>query len=218
MQIATKKPIATEGSATTAPQLVRNGVLNDHLRALDDIVGRASNITIAVAFLKSKGLGKIVERLTLHPRAGALVEMLVETDFCHTEPEAPEELLNLSRLNSNLMLWIANPKTYVGVEGKTARVMIGSAYLTAGALGGNEEISLVWEVGPGLAPGIQRGSDPSGLRHVAAMHGPTGHQRGAHRLAPHDLPDWRECAKVCRRTTLPRFDFDQAGWICDPAR
>jgi hypothetical protein len=49
MQIATKKPIATDGSATTAPQLVRNGVLNDHLRALDDIVGRASNITIAVA-------------------------------------------------------------------------------------------------------------------------------------------------------------------------
>ena len=154
MQIATKKPLATEGIASTAPQLVRNGALNDHLRALDEIFGRASNIIIAVAFLKSKGLGKIVERLTRRLRAGALVELFVGTDFCHTEPEALEKLLNLSRRHPNLMLWIAkpdrfstfHPKTYLGVEGKTARVMIGSANLTAGALGSNEEISLVWEV------------------------------------------------------------------------
>lgn len=154
MQIATKKHVAAEAISSTAPQLVRNGVLNDHLKALDGILDRASNITIAVAFLKSKGLDKIVERLTRRLSAGALVEMFVGTDFCQTEPKALEELFTLSRRHPKLTLWIAkpdglstfHPKTYLGVEGKTARVMIGSANLTGGALGSNEEISLVWEV------------------------------------------------------------------------
>jgi hypothetical protein len=53
---------------------------------------------------------------------------------------------------------------------------------------------------------------------ISAAAEPRAFQGGAHRLAPHDLPDWRECAKVPRRTTLPRFDFNQPGWICDPAR
>lgn len=146
--------IAAKGMALTAPQLVRNGLQNDHQRALDGIFGCASSIIIAVAFLKSNGLDKIIERLTLRLSAGAQVEMFVGTDFCHTEPEALEKLLKLSRRHPELVLWIAkpdrystfHPKTYLGVKGETARIMIGSANMTAGGLGGNDEISLVWEV------------------------------------------------------------------------
>lgn len=132
-------------------------MLDDHLKALNKILGPATSITIAVAFLNSKGLGRIVEMLRQRLTAGAVVEMFVGTDFCQTEPKALKELLTLSIRYPKLTLWIAkpngrstfHPKIYLGVEGKTAHVMIGSANLTGGALGGNEEISLVWEVATG---------------------------------------------------------------------
>lgn len=135
---------------------MRNGVRDDHLNALDGILGGAASITIAVAFLKLKGLGKITGTLTRRLNAGAEVEIFVGTDFCHTEPKALKELLTLSERHKKLTVWTAkpdprstfHPKTYLSVEGNTARVMIGSANMTGGGLGGNEELSLAWETEP----------------------------------------------------------------------
>lgn len=135
---------------------MRNGVPDDHLRTIEEILGRAASITIAVAFLKSKGLEKITGTLTRCLNAGAEVEIFVGTDFCQTEPKALKELLKLSERHPKMTVWTAkpnarstfHPKTYLGVEGNTARVLIGSANMTGGALGGNEELSLTWETGP----------------------------------------------------------------------
>ena len=134
---------------------MRNGVSTDHLKALDEIIDRATSISVAVAFLKSKGLGRIIGPLTRRLNAGAEVEIFVGTDFCQTEPKALKELLILSKRHLKLTVWAAkpdarstfHPKTYLAVDGKAARIMIGSANLTGGALSGNEEISLAWEVG-----------------------------------------------------------------------
>lgn len=134
---------------------MRNGVPIDHLKALDEIIDRATSISVAVAFLKSKGLGRIIGTLTRRLNAGVEVEIFVGTDFCQTEPMALRELLILSKRHLKLTVWAAkpdarstfHPKIYLGVDGNAARVMVGSANLTGGALSGNEEISLVWEVG-----------------------------------------------------------------------
>lgn len=137
-----------------APWLVRNGVANDHLKALEDIFGDASSIVIAVAFLKSKGLGRIIQTLTTRLKAGAEVEMFVGTDFCQTQPDALKDLLALAKRQPMLKILAAkpdarstfHPKVYLGVDANTAHVMVGSANLTGGALGANEELSLVWKV------------------------------------------------------------------------
>ncbi|WP_294271942.1 phospholipase D family protein [uncultured Sphingomonas sp.] len=135
---------------------MRNGVPHDHLKAIEQILGRADSITIAVAFLKSKGLQKITGTLTRRLNAGAKVEIFIGTDFCQTEPKALKDLLELSESHEKLTVWTAkpdprstfHPKTYLGVEGNTARVLIDSANITGGALGGNAELSLAWETGP----------------------------------------------------------------------
>ncbi len=134
---------------------MRNRVPNDHLKALEDIFGDATSIIIAVAFLKSKGLGKIIQTLTARLKAGAEVEMFVGTDFCQTQPDALKDLLALAKWHPKLKILAAkpdarstfHPKTYLGVDANTARVMVGSANLTGGALGANEELSFVWQIG-----------------------------------------------------------------------
>lgn len=134
---------------------MRNGVPNDHKKALDDIFSEATTIVIAVAFLKSKGLGRILEKLKARLKDGAEVEMFIGTDFYHTQPNALENLLTLTKIYPKLKILTAkqdarstfHPKVYLGMNANGARVMVGSANLTGGALGGNQELSLVWELG-----------------------------------------------------------------------
>ncbi len=134
------------------PRLVRNGVADDHLATLDSMIRGASEISVAVAFLKAKGLGKIVRRLSERLQAGATVEMFVGSDFCLTEPDALKTLLDLSCEHEALKVFLAksrtsstfHPKLYLASSGKKARVLMGSANLTGGALTSNEEMSLAW--------------------------------------------------------------------------
>ena len=126
----------------------------DHLNELDRILDGATCVTMAIAFLKSKGLGKIIEKLTGCLTDGATVEMFVGTDFCLTEPDTLKDLLALSKQHPKLSILTAkpdarstfHPKSYLGVGASTARAMVGSANLTGGALGGNEEMSLAWDM------------------------------------------------------------------------
>ena len=133
---------------------MRNSVPSDHLKELDHILGDATSVAMAIAFLKSKGLNKIIGKLRRWVTDGATVEMFVGTDFCLTEPDALKDLLALSRRHPKLSVLTAkpdarstfHPKSYLGVDASTARIMVGSANLTGGALGGNEEMSLAWDM------------------------------------------------------------------------
>jgi HKD family nuclease len=136
-------------------QLVRNGDSSDHLKALHDLLETATSISMAVAFLKSTGLGKIIDSLRSRLAAGAAVELFIGRDFCLTEPEALKELLDQSKRHRSCEVFLAkadprstfHPKLYLGLGASEARVLMGSANLTGGALAANEEISLSWKLG-----------------------------------------------------------------------
>ncbi len=85
--------------------------------------------------------------------------MFIGRDFCLTEPKPLEELLELSKRHTSLEVFLAkaearstfHPKLYLGVDAAEARVLVGSANLTGGALTANDEISLLWTLGLGDA-------------------------------------------------------------------
>ena len=137
------------------PKIVRNNSPDDHLQALHHILKDAKQVSTAVAFLKRKGLSKIVSVLTARLAAGTRVEMFIGSDFCLSEPDALKDLLNLSRQHPFLEVFLAkpdasstfHPKLYLGSDGKVARLLLGSANLTGGALSANDEISLAFSLG-----------------------------------------------------------------------
>lgn len=130
--------------------LLRNGPAGGHKEAIAELMDGATSISIAVAFLKTSGLQAIIEGLRERLCDGACVEVFVGTDFFHTDPEALRTLLDLSRTDPSLSIQLAkadprstfHPKLYLGVGDRQARVVVGSANLTGGGLGGNEEVSV----------------------------------------------------------------------------
>ena len=134
--------------------LVKNsgeGDWRDHLTALRHVVKKASKISIAVAFLKKSGLNLFFGELQECLYAGAEIEIFVGRDFWQTEPAALEKLHNLSKDYSSLKVYLMNkiegstfhPKMYLGCTKLGARLLVGSANLTAGGLAINEEVSLL---------------------------------------------------------------------------
>ena len=132
------------------PKIVQNSGTDDHLQAIHYVLEDALQVSAAIAFLKRKGLSKVTSCLISRLLAGAAVELFVGSDFCLTEPDALRDLLALSRKHSSLKVYLAksearstfHPKVYLGSNGKTARLLIGSANLTGGGLSANHEISL----------------------------------------------------------------------------
>lgn len=110
---------------TTEVRLIRNDRSPNHLNSVEHVIDEASKISIAVAFLKTKGLEKIVGRLRLRLEAGAAVEIFIGSDFCLTEPAALQTLLDLAKRHSALELYLAkaqrgstfHPKLYIGLCG-----------------------------------------------------------------------------------------------------
>jgi HKD family nuclease len=123
-------------------QLIRNTSAQDHLKAVLGVLEAATHISLAVAFLKQKGLGKISRMLEARLKAGANVEVFIGRDFFLTEPTALETLLKISRRCSSLQVFVAkrdtgstfHPKIYVGLHKEGGRVLVGSANLTGGGL------------------------------------------------------------------------------------
>lgn len=155
LEIANQKRSVRMGARAIArPVLVRNDASVRHLDSLERVIDGATDIAIAVAFVKSKGLGRILSRLRKRLAVGATVEMFVGTDFCVTEPSALKDLLDLAKSQPKLSVLVAkpdaratfHPKTYLGADAKGARAMVGSANLTGGALVTNEEISVIWDM------------------------------------------------------------------------
>ncbi|MBB4859279.1 HKD family nuclease [Novosphingobium chloroacetimidivorans] len=149
MQDHTEERVASADSA--APRLVRNENERDHLAAIEDIMHGATRISFAVAFLKSKGLGRVIGTLTARLENAADVEAFVGSDFCLTEPGALKDLLDLSRRYPQLEVFVAkadarstfHPKIFLGVGATGAQLMVGSANLTGGAVTQNEEVSVI---------------------------------------------------------------------------
>lgn len=148
------------------PTIVRNDSADDHLHALHFVLRDSTQVSAAVAFLKSKGLRKIISALTARLAKGTRIEIFVGSDFCLSEPDALNDLLRLSRLHPFLEVFLAksdarstfHPKLYLGWDGKAARLLLGSANLTGGALTTNEEISLacILDLDDGLLEDVRK--------------------------------------------------------------
>ena len=109
----------------------------------------ADSIRIAVAFLTKSGAEFIFPMLEERIADGATVEIFVGTDFFHTDPWALEELWKLKSENPRCTAFVAaqaagtfHPKIYSVRKGSLFHSLVGSANLTGGALGKNEELSL----------------------------------------------------------------------------
>jgi HKD family nuclease len=132
-------------------RLVRNASPVDHIDALTEVLAKATKISIAVAFMKSTGLKKVDKLLNGRLKAGAAMEIFVGRDFCLTQPVALDDLLKLSKRYPSLKVYVAkaearstfHPKLYLGIGDTEARILIGSANLTGGALAANHEISVL---------------------------------------------------------------------------
>lgn len=145
------RAVAPPGNGQRRTRLVSNGSPNDHQEALKGLLDTATSILVAVAFLKAKGLEKIVPVLEARLKVGAKVDIFVGRDFCLTEPAALETLELLSKRYRSLKVLAAkpnarstfHPKLYLGVGPAEATLLIGSANLTGGALAANHEISVL---------------------------------------------------------------------------
>jgi HKD family nuclease len=128
--------------------LTSNEDISGHAASLRDLFDGADDIKIAVAFLKKGGAEFILPMLKDRIAAGATVELFVGTDFFHTDPWALEELSKLKKSNLGCTAFVAargaatfHPKIYSVRKGNVFRSLVGSANLTGGALGNNEELS-----------------------------------------------------------------------------
>lgn len=129
--------------------LTSNEDISGHAASLRDMFDGADDIKIAIAFLKKRGAELIFPMLADRVAAGATVEMFVGTDFFLTDPWALEELWRLKTANPGCTAFVAaratatfHPKIYSVRKGRLFRSLVGSANLTGGALGKNEELSL----------------------------------------------------------------------------
>jgi HKD family nuclease len=145
------RAVALPKNEQNRTRLVSNGSPNDHHKALEELLGTATSISIAVAFLKVKGLEKIAPLLEARLKVKANFDIFVGRDFCLTEPAALESLEKLSKRYRSLRVFAAKPdarstfhsKLYLGVGPAKAILLVGSANLTGGALTTNHEISVL---------------------------------------------------------------------------
>ena len=129
--------------------LTSNEDIFGHAASLRHMFDGADDIKIAVAFFKKRGAEFILTMLADRIAVGATVELFVGTDFFHTDPWALEELWKLTMENAGCTAFVAaraaatfHPKIYSVRKGNVFHSLVGSANLTGGALGKNEELSL----------------------------------------------------------------------------
>lgn len=133
----------------TEPKLVANADDAHHRGAIAELFDDADAVIIAVAFLKKGGAEHIIPLLEKRLAAGATAELFVGTDFFLTEPDALKLLLELGQRQPGSVIMVADrssatfhPKVYSARRSDRWRSVIGSANLTRGALGSNEELSV----------------------------------------------------------------------------
>lgn len=116
------------------------------------LVERSTDIRIAVAFISQSGLAEIDKPMKIALQSGAYFEFLIGLDTRATEPEAIKTLYQLSRANSNVVLYcyaslqpssLYHPKMYLLRNEKRATAIVGSSNLTEGGLARNIEVNVV---------------------------------------------------------------------------
>lgn len=132
-------------------QIIDN-VEHDTATVLASAIEIASDVRIAVAFVSSDGLLKIMPSVRTALDAGAYVEFLVGMDARATDPFAIKKLYALSRETPRVSLLcfasrntsaIYHPKMYLAKDDHTATAIIGSSNLTRRGLTSNIEANVV---------------------------------------------------------------------------
>lgn len=129
--------------------LISNSSPSGHAACIRAMLAEADEVRVAVAFLRTPGARFIVPLLEARLAAGGAVDMFVGTDFFQTDPDALDMLLDLKTRHEGCSVAVArrapatfHPKIYSARCGERWRSLIGSANLTGGALGANEELSI----------------------------------------------------------------------------
>lgn len=121
-----------------------------HSKTLQGLIRSADRIQICVAFLKSSGLQTLVDPLVRAVARGAKVEIIAGADFYLTEPSALERLQKVFRSKKACTIYLTagshkstfHPKLYYFSRGTDRNLVVGSANMTAGGLGANNEVSI----------------------------------------------------------------------------
>ena len=133
---------------------ISNNSNTDHEDALKKMFKGAQRFDWHIAFASEGGVGAVRNELDAFLKAGHAARVIVGLDYFHTEPGALDIFYGFSQKYSGQVKfyisapgrqWIFHPKIYVfhcaSEEERSARVLVGSANLTAGGLGGNHELS-----------------------------------------------------------------------------
>jgi len=119
-----------------------------HKSIINGMIKTSTKLTIAVAFLKMSGINNIFENLSLRINQGLKTTFIIGTNFYQTEPQALIKLLNLSKNNKNIEIFVHlkknktfHPKMYLLENQNSFETLIGSANMTNGGLTDNFELS-----------------------------------------------------------------------------
>lgn len=118
---------------------------------LSSSIKQAEEVKIAVAFMSQRGLDMIGDALDHCLQSGGYFEMLVGLDMHVTDPQALQDIYDLSRRSSNVTVFchasprsdvIYHPKLYLLKAERQVSIIIGSSNLTQGGLKRNIEANL----------------------------------------------------------------------------
>lgn len=137
-------------------RLVTNHGGLSHRTAIKDVLKGAAEATLSVAFLKEAGALYMEPLLRGLTSKGGRAVAFIGTDFYLTEPAALAILLKLADRQPRFEVFMGSrmgptfhPKVYAAVKGQRIHCLVGSANLTGGALGENDETSLLVETAVG---------------------------------------------------------------------
>jgi HKD family nuclease len=129
-----------------------NTVSENHLNLLLEKLKTSDEACMAIAFLKSSGLNKLLPAITNSLRCGKHMTIVAGQNFALTEPEALHTLRKLfidypsSKVylaKADVATCIFHPKLYLFKAGDSCCIVSGSANITEGGLEKNVESSLV---------------------------------------------------------------------------
>jgi len=139
--------------------ILLDNITHNHVDVIAKGLASAEQIFICSAFLKTSGLDRLQTSLKTALRNGASLKVIAGLDFYLTQPKALWDLFDLVSQNktptASLILCEENkastfhPKLYCWLAGGVAGIVIGSANMTGGGLGGgvskNLELSVsIW--------------------------------------------------------------------------
>src|SRR5258708_979596 len=132
-------------------RFLSNAHPQDHLKEILFNLDNCEEAKVAVAFLKSSGLSKIIRSITHLLERGGACNIVAGQNFAFTEPSALHKLRELSQKYPKNSVYLANaagqtcifhPKLYLFKCKQNCVIVSGSANITEGGLLTNTECSL----------------------------------------------------------------------------